>query len=103
MVWLPINYRNALESNIELLGFFDTDCLIFHSQFEDQIAQIREQVPSIKMAVCIDTESAHAESMESLISDCSSDFPYQREEPNAPCILLGTGGTTGPSKGVSVI
>jgi len=100
MVWLPINYRNALESNIELLEFFDAECLIFHSQFEGEIAQIKEQVPSIKMAVCIDAESEHGESIESLINDCSSDFLYKPEEPNAPCILLGTGGTTGPSKGV---
>ncbi len=100
MVWLPVNYRNALESNIGLLEFFGAECLIFHSDFEDDIAEIRKRVPSIKDVVCVDAESAHGESMASLIEDCESDFPRLPEDPNAPCIIIGTGGTTGPSKGV---
>jgi len=100
MVWLPVNYRNALEANIGLLDFFDADCLIYHSKFEDEIPQIREKVPSIRVAVCIDSESAHGESIDSLIKDCSTDFPYHSEDPNGHSVLVGTGGTSGPSKGV---
>jgi len=29
MVWLPINYRNTLETTIEQLNFFDADCIFF--------------------------------------------------------------------------
>jgi len=100
MIWLPVNYRNALDSNIDLLEFFGAECLLFHSQFDDEVLRIREQIPSIQTTVCIDSDSAHGVSMKELLEDCSTDFLRTAEDPNAPTILIGTGGTTGPSKGV---
>jgi len=100
MVWVPINYRNALESNIELLDFFDVDCLLFHSDFEEQIVEIKKQVPKIVAFACINAESGQGPSLEKLMESCSDQHPRKKENPEAPAIILATGGTTGPSKGV---
>lgn len=100
MTWLPVNYRNALETNIGLLDFFGAECLIYHSQFEDQISEIRAKVPSLKAIACIDAESIHGPSLMALMDSCSSSYSGLPEDPNAVAVIQATGGTTGPSKGV---
>jgi len=100
MVWMPINYRNTLESNIELLNFFDTDCLIYHSKFDDEIPQILKEVPNIKTAICIDADSEHGHSMQALMETVSPRHYNEPEDPTADSVIMATGGTTGPSKGV---
>jgi len=100
LVWIPLNYRNALDANIELLEFFDVECLLFHSKFEDDIAEVRKRLPTLTAIVCIDAESEHGPSLETLTKGCSNQYPRVKEDPLAPAIILATGGTTGPSKGV---
>jgi len=100
MVWLPINYRNTLEITIELLNFFDADCLIYHSKFEHQIAEILERVPCIKTAVCLDKKSKHAHSLLELMETAGASHYNLPEDPDSDAMILATGGTTGPSKGV---
>jgi len=100
MTWIPINYRNALPDTIEILEFFDADCLVFHSMFEHQIAEILTSVPAIKKVICLDKKTEHGPALNELIQDASSTFAIEPEDPNALSIIAPTGGTTGPSKGV---
>jgi len=99
MVWLPINYRNTLEVTIELLDFFDTDCLMYHSKFEDQIAEIHKRAPKIKAFVCIDRASEYGQSLPKLMEAVSPRHYNEPEDPTADAVIMATGGTTGPSKG----
>lgn len=99
MVWIPINYRNALDTNIELMEFFDTDCLLYHSQFEDQIPEILQGAPNIKVALCIDAASEHGQSMPELMEAVGPKHFNEPEDPDADAVIMSTGGTTGPSKG----
>jgi len=96
MVWLPINYRNTLETQ---LNFFDADCIFFHSSFNDQIAEILGRAPNLKTAICIDASSSHASSLPELMDGVSSDHFNELEDPAADAAIMPTGGTTGPSKG----
>ncbi len=99
MVWLPINFRNSIDTNIELLDFFDAQCLLYHSDFEDHIANILKNVPTITTAVCIDAQSAHAHSLPALMESASASHFNEPEDPDADAIIMATGGTSGPSKG----
>jgi len=100
MVWIPISYRNSVETIVEQLDFFDVECLLYHSSFESHIAAMLTEVPSISSAVCIDAESDRYQSLTTLLKSCSTDFTRTKEDPSAVALILATGGTTGPSKGV---
>ncbi|EAQ96662.1 class I adenylate-forming enzyme family protein [Congregibacter litoralis] len=100
MVWLPLNFRNALATNAQLLSFFGADVLIFHSQFEDSIAEIKSLAPDIKHFLCLDGDSSQGDSLRSLFSDGPVSYDSGPEDPMATTWMLATGGTTGPSKGV---
>lgn len=100
MIWLPLNYRNALATNAELLSFFGADVLIFHSRFEDSIGEIKSLAPNIKHFLCLDGESSEGECLSSLFSSEPVTFDSGPEDPMATTWMLATGGTTGPSKGV---
>jgi len=100
MVWIPISYRNSVGTIVEQLDFFDVECLLYHSSFESNIAPMLAEVPSISSAVCIDAESDHYQSLAMLLEGCGTDFARTKEDPTAVALILATGGTTGPSKGV---
>lgn len=100
MIWLPLNFRNSLATNAQLLGFFGADVLIFHSQFEDSIGELKELAPDIKHFLCLDAESSEGPSLSSLFSEETVTYDTGPEDPMATAWILATGGTTGPSKGV---
>jgi acyl-CoA synthetase (AMP-forming)/AMP-acid ligase II len=100
MIWLPLNYRNALSTNVQLMGFFGADCLIFHSQFTDHIAQFREQAACIKHYYCLDADTEQGPAISTLFTDKDFHYDSGSEDPMAVAWMLATGGTTGPSKGV---
>jgi len=100
MVWIPVNYRNALPDTMQILEFFDTDCLLVHSKFLNQVADIQKQVPSIKKVVCIDVNMESSPSLVGQMETASTTFAYGPEDPLALSVIAPTGGTSGPSKGV---
>ena len=98
-VWLPINPRNALADNINLLSRFEGELLFYHSSYEKEANEIKANTPSIKNIVCIN------DSTDSLVLETWSK-PHQQlfvigsEDSNALFALFPTGGTTGEPKGV---
>lgn len=100
MIWLPINYNNSLETNIDLLNFFGAECLIFQSGFEDQINEIKSSVPSIKNFVSIEAPSTHGPTLTDLMAQSSETYSVTPVNLYTVSSLNATGGTTGPSKGV---
>lgn len=120
--WVPINFRNAADANVEFLIYSETAWLFYHSRFREQVEEIRRRVPSLRHLVCIDGADGGnpslASFMESGRADTSSDDrPGNRDlNPDAPdpsgddaygnlhqiMGLVPTGGTTGPARGVRV-
>ncbi len=101
-VWVPINPRNAVKSNIELLTQFDTDLLLYHSSYAREAEQIMAETPSIKEAVCIDGGAIVGRSFEDFSArspDTYDDQPWDLDDTFA---IFPTGGTTGKSKGVLI-
>jgi len=113
--WVPINFRNAADANVEFLIYSETAWLFYHSRFREQVEEIRRRVPSLRHLVCIDREDegnpSLASFMESAGAEESSGGLHGNDDSNNNDAygnlnqmmgLVPTGGTTGPARGVRV-
>ena len=105
-VWVPINYRNALDANVQFLNYSLTSWLLYHSSFQEQVRQIKSLVPALRHFVCIDAETDGDPSLESFMQQGEGaeeiDWGDARGNLERLAGLVPTGGTTGPAKGVMV-
>ena len=99
--WVPINARNALDANIDFMNLTECEWLFYHSSFAGNVAAVRQQVPSLRHLVCIDARDGDVASLADFVAtapdDDIPDIPY---DSNRMTTILGTGGTTGRSKGI---
>lgn len=102
-VWLPVNPRNALEANVDLLDRFDCELLLFHSNYQDDAKAIFSKVAGIKEIVCIDERVEGVMSLEEWQAGYRAEFEMGAENPDGLFAIFPTGGTTGPSKGVMLV
>jgi acyl-CoA synthetase (AMP-forming)/AMP-acid ligase II len=105
-VWVPINYRNATDANVEYMNYVEMAWLFYHSNFRDSVAEIKARVPSLRHLVCLDTEDGSNPSLETFMARGQDAEEIGWADPTGnPDRLVGlvpTGGTTGPAKGVKV-
>ncbi len=104
--WVPVNVRNAANSNAEYMKYVQTRWLFFHSSVVAEAKTVIAQLPELKAAVCIDSD---AHGYPSLATFCdtgkSAEFPDWSDPFGVPDGVFSrwpTGGTTGPSKGVEI-
>jgi acyl-CoA synthetase (AMP-forming)/AMP-acid ligase II len=104
--WVPINYRNAIDANIEFMKYAEIRWLFYHSSFQEQVEQIRRLVPSLRSLICIDASARGDLSLEQFMARNKSLEEVDWGDPlgNSDRLvgLVPTGGTTGPAKGVRV-
>jgi fatty-acyl-CoA synthase len=105
-VWVPINYRNALDANLEYMNYVEMSWLFYHSSFGETVQEIRRRVSSLKNLVCIDAEDGDNLSLAAFMQRGNGveDIDWGDALGNADRLmgLVPTGGTTGPAKGVRV-
>jgi len=105
-VWVPLNYRNALDANVQYLNYSGTSWLFYHSRFQEQVRGIKPLVRSLRHFVCIDADCGGDPSLESFMQqgDGMEDLDWGDARGNLERLagLVPTGGTTGPAKGVMV-
>jgi acyl-CoA synthetase (AMP-forming)/AMP-acid ligase II len=99
-VWLPINPRNAIAENAELLADFDCEALFYHSDFERELDVVRRFAPGIRHLICLDKEDAAAPSVAAWLQGKTAPPDPVAADPAALAAIIGTGGTTGKPKGV---
>jgi acyl-CoA synthetase (AMP-forming)/AMP-acid ligase II len=99
LAWLSVHIRNTMETNAEVLEYFDANIVFFHSAFEAGMPVLKAKLSKAKLYVCMDKTSEHGISMDEWLQGCHRPFGNQPEDPNARAFLQPTGGTTGPSKG----
>jgi acyl-CoA synthetase (AMP-forming)/AMP-acid ligase II len=99
-VWLPINPRNTVPVNADLLARFDGELLLFHSDYATEAQQLLEQCPGIKEIVCIDSDCGVGTAMEKWSEGAPTSFHSRSGDMDDTFAIFPTGGTTGKSKGV---
>ncbi len=105
-VWVPINYRNAIDANVEYMNYVEMEWLFYHNNFRDSVAEIKARVPTLRQLVCLDADDGGNPSLETFMQRGQTDV--EREWADAQgnidrlVGLVPTGGTTGPAKGVQV-
>jgi acyl-CoA synthetase (AMP-forming)/AMP-acid ligase II len=99
-IWLPINPRNPVAVNADLLTRFDGDLLLYHSAFEREAQELLDTVPGLSEAVCIDDAGTIGTSLEEWSRNCPESYESGPVDLNDLFAIFPTGGTTGKSKGV---
>jgi acyl-CoA synthetase (AMP-forming)/AMP-acid ligase II len=101
-VWIPVNAKNAVQAHCDFLALLECEVLFFSKAYEGMIERLRQAVPTIRLLVCIDGESAFGPSLAAFIADAKAEpFPLIYD-PQAPAVMPSTGGTTGSPKGVVI-
>jgi len=105
-VWVPVNYRNAIDANVEYLNYVETAWLFYHSDFRMSATEIAARVPSLRHMICMDAEDGDRPSLETFMTrgPTATDLDWADTHGNLDRLvgLVPTGGTTGPAKGVRV-
>src|ERR1700685_2376572 len=112
-VWVPINYRNAPDANVEYLNYVKTSWLFYHSSYSDRIPELQARVPTLQHLICIDAEDGKNPSLEKFMQageaakggdSTSRDVDWADALGNTDRLggLVPTGGTAGSAKGVRV-
>ena len=105
-VWVPINYRNALEATIEYMNYVEMAWLFYHSQFQDAAREIKARVPSLRRLICFDHDDSGNPSLDNFLRFGEHVEALDWGDPHGDIDrlvgLVPTGGTTGPAKGVRV-
>ena len=99
-VWLPVNARNSLETNIEFLQDMDCDVLFYQARYAGLVAEIRAKVPRIRHCISLDEADGPDLSVARLIQGRSPEMYRAPLQPLGLAMIQATGGTTGRSKGV---
>ena len=99
-VWLPVNPRNALELNVDMLDSFNCELLFYHHTFEADALRIKAEVPGIRELVCLDRPGPDVPFLEDWTADYRNRFEAGPENPDDIIGITPTGGTTGRFKGV---
>ena len=99
-VWLPVNPRNSIDVNVDLLDRFECDVLFYHSNYVENAKAISAAVYGIKEIVRIDTDSDVNGDLSDWFEGNNDPFPTDEWEMDDTMAIFPTGGTTGKSKGV---
>ncbi|NDZ17577.1 o-succinylbenzoate--CoA ligase [Variovorax sp. WS11] len=100
LVWVPINARNSVHDNIEVMKLLGVQCLFFHSAIKAEIDRIRAAVPTLRHCICMDEENLQGPGLEQWMTDGPTDEPYFARSPQDVVSMPTTSGTTGKPKGV---
>lgn len=103
-VWAPLNHLNAFRANADFMNDVGCRWLFVHESFADDVAAIRDAVPTLAPIVSLGRAVDGAIGFEEFLGrgertpvpDWSDPFGV----PDARCVLWPTGGTTGRSKAV---
>ena len=105
-VWVPINYRNAVDANVEFMNYAGMAWLFYHSDFRGIVREIKSCVPSLRHLICLDSDDGEYPSLESFMKQAKGaevpDWGDAYGNIDRLAGLVPTGGTTGPAKGVCV-
>lgn len=101
-IWLPVNPRNSIAVNVDLLTRFDGDLLFYDSSYLSEAGELMRAVPTLRECVCLDQATTLGSFIDDWIADPDACFQMGPEMPDDIFAIFPTGGTTGAPKGIVV-
>lgn len=98
-IWVPLNARNTVDDNSAFMNYTDVECLFYHSSFANEVRELRANAPQLKQCICLDCGTELGPSLSEFSLAAPALCPDIPDDPQRPCNILATGGTTGRSKG----
>lgn len=101
-VWVPVNARNSLDEIAYALDLTDTEVLVYAQALSEQVAQLQQRCPRIRLFLCMDGSELPAghHSLEAWLHGMADESPEVVVSADALATLFCTGGTTGYPKAV---
>lgn len=96
-IYVPLNMRNSVEANADLLRTTGAEFLVFHEACSESAAALRKAVADVRLTIGLGRDAGDTD-YESLAA-CRDEVPDIDENPHRIMTILPTGGTTGRSKG----
>ena len=100
IIMVPLNTRDSLVQNIDILKDSEATAIIFGSEFLDQVSMIRKTLPIIKHSICHGDHNGMSIEYESLLAKSDSSEPNIDLDENDIYKIHYTSGTTGKPRGV---
>ena len=101
-VWLPVPMRNPEAENAAYLLENSCEFIFFHSRVAAELAQLRNSLPSMRGAVCIDQVLDDTPGLAEWAAGYPAQFPDDDHGGDDLVWIKSTGGTTGRPKSVMV-
>lgn len=98
--WVPLNPGDGVDHALYLCEFFDVEVLFFQAEHVASADAIRLKVPSVRHFVCLDAALEGYSHFDEWVATQESTPIRGPWDPDAVCMMRGTGGTTGRPKGV---
>ncbi len=99
-VMAPVNARNAVKQNIEILQANGVELLFFHSDFAEEARAAAAACPALTRLVCLDKALPGIAALETWMAVAGSLAAPVESDPQDLWALYATSGTTGRSKSV---
>lgn len=100
-VWMPMNVRNGVRENTEILDRMDCRFLFFHDTLADDVVRVLEDLPQVRGAVCVNNSLPPFASLtEWMPPSRDPEIGYHPRTREDVVMLPATSGTTGQPKGV---
>lgn len=100
-VWVPVNIRNAIEDTIFILDSLDVEVLFLSPAYLDLLSRLRAECPKIKTYICMtSTDARNVASLDHWLTGPYEPVPPEVRSVDTLAVILGSGGTSGRSKGV---
>lgn len=101
-VWVPLNARSSREVLFKMTRRTGCSWIFYHSEFEEVVSEMVEQLPDIIGAVCVDAQSSRFPNLHGWVAGTSDKpFPYSENHPRTELFRITfSGGTTGEPKAV---
>ncbi len=98
-ICVPLNFRSVGREIAYQINHSEINTLIVEKEFVPAVNSIRAEIAWVKNFICLDAVVENMLSYEELLDRASDSEPTDQVEPDDPCVLYYTSGTTGRPKG----
>jgi acyl-CoA synthetase (AMP-forming)/AMP-acid ligase II len=103
-IWVALNAKSSAQDNADMLETTDCDVLLYHPSQRAARDVAGEQVGTLRLCIALEGEGA-AEGdpvLADWLEPAGARCPQVADDPDAVCMMVGTGGTTGKPKAVEI-